>query len=295
MDYLQVAFSVKKLYAEKMSELLETAGALSVTVESADDEEIFDAAQPGDPMWQSQRLTALFGGEFDADILSYVLSNHPEVDHVVVSKLPDQDWERSWLEQFKPLQVSQTLWICPSWLTPPDSSATNLIIDPGLAFGTGTHQTTHLCLEHLSTMELKDQLVVDFGCGSGILAIAAIKLGAKEAIAVDIDPKAIDATRNNAIINRVSSQVHVGLPENLEALMQERKSPLVIANILADTLIELKNVLTSMMSPDAILLLSGVLASQVEKVTSAFSPQFNFVTRQKDEWMLLKGQPTLVE
>lgn len=293
MEYLQVALTVKKSHAESLSVILERAGALSVTVESANDEEIFDAAQPGDPMWILQRLTALFGSEFDIDVLSYVLKNHPEANHVVVSKLPDQDWERNWLEQFTPLQVGQALWVCPSWITPPDSSATNLIIDPGLAFGTGTHQTTHLCLDYLSTMDLKDKLVIDFGCGSGILAIAAVKLGAEEAVAVDIDPKAIDATRSNAEINNVSSKIHVGLPQDLDELMQNRKSPLVIANILADTLIELKNVLLNIVSPDAILLLSGVLATQVERVSSSFSPQFQFVARQKDEWMLLEGQSQL--
>jgi len=290
LDYLQVALTVKKPHSEQLSDLLETAGALSVTVESASNEEIFDAAQPGDPMWKSQRLTALFDGDFDVDVLSYVLKDHPEADHIVVSNLPDQDWERNWLEQFVPLQVGQALWVCPSWLEPPDSSATNLIIDPGLAFGTGTHQTTHLCLNYLSTMDLKGKLVIDFGCGSGILAIAAIKLGAEEAVAVDIDPKAIDATRSNAEINQVSSKIHVGLPQELDSLLQGRRSPLVIANILADTLIELKNVLLNMVSPDSILLLSGVLASQMEKVTRSYSPQFRFVTHQKEEWMLLEGQ-----
>ena len=161
MDYLQVAITTEKHSAEEMSVLLENVGALSVTVESANEEEIFDAAEPGDPAWLSQRLTALFDEHFDSAILAELLRAHPAANDIKVNSLPDQDWERNWLEQFQPIQISQSLWVCPSWLESPDPEATNLIIDPGLAFGTGTHQTTHLCLEYLSKLDLKNKT----GCG----------------------------------------------------------------------------------------------------------------------------------
>lgn len=290
MDYLQVALTTKKNTAEEMSALLETAGALSVTIESANEEEIFDAAEPNDPAWTSQRLTALFDQHFDFTALTELLKTHPAANDVKLNSLPDQDWERNWLEQFQPIKISESLWVCPSWLDTPDPEANNLIIDPGLAFGTGTHQTTHLCLEYLSKLKPVSELVIDYGCGSGILGIAALKLGASEVIAIDVDPKALQATESNARINKVSTGLQAGYPDDLNRLLESRQSSLVIANILADTLIALRETLIRIVNAEGTLILSGVLEEQTERVVSAFSSEFDFTCDQRQEWMLLVGR-----
>ena len=285
MQYLQLSLTVDRQYADQVSALFEEQEALSIMIESANDEACFDAAEPGEPEWQVQRMTALFNEGFESAFLLEQIQALDTGSEVVRSYLADQDWERTWLDQFEPIQVGEDLWVCPSWKEPPHPQATNLIIDPGLAFGTGTHPTTHMCLQYLSSLDLKNSSVMDYGCGSGILAIAALALGATKAIGVDVDPRALLAANENAAINGVSERFSSCLPDQLTA----QNFDIVIANILAGTLIQLKQELLSLARPGTLILLSGVLAEQVEMVKSAFSDQLDFNVRQSDDWILLTG------
>ena len=203
-----------------------------------------------------------------------------------VSELVDQDWERVWLSGFEPTQVGQDLWVCPSWLTPPVAEAVNLTIDPGLAFGTGTHPTTAMCLHWLDQHRPHDKLVVDYGCGSGILAVAALRLGASRAWGVDIDPHAISASTQNAGRNGVADRFNAcqmpGLPEGLRV-------DLLIANILSKVLIDLRYTLTALVGRRGTLLLTGVLHDQTQEVRDAFAPNFQFEQIRHDEWSMLVG------
>ncbi len=178
--------------------------------------------------------------------------------------------------------------MCPSWTTPPDPQATNIVLDPGLAFGTGSHATTAMCLQWLAGAELVGQTVLDYGCGSGILAIAALKLGATRVIAVDIDPRALSATRDNARLNQVAdARLQILAPEQLP---DDTRADIIVANILAGTIVELAPVLTRTLARGGTILLSGILESQMDKVQSAFDPGFHFAARQRDEWGLLVGR-----
>ncbi|MEW6692942.1 MAG: 50S ribosomal protein L11 methyltransferase, partial [Pseudomonadota bacterium] len=186
----------------------------------------------------------------------------------------DQDWERAWMDQFQPLRFGEKLWIVPSWIEAPDAEAVNILLDPGLAFGTGTHPTTALCLEWLDGADMAGKTVLDYGCGSGILAIAALKLGATDAWGIDIDPQALTATRDNAARNGIeASRLHTGLPG---ALPKDALFDVLLANILMGPLIELAPTLTGHVRPGGRLVLSGLLGEQAEEVMAAYAADFDF-------------------
>ncbi len=289
-DYLQLAVSVDRKHAHLVSDVFESQGALSVTVTSTDDEECFDIADPVEPDWAKQTLTALFDSPFvvsDVDALLFEgLGYNPEV---MQSQLKDQDWERSWLESFEPVSVGDKLLICPSWCEPPESNKTVLTIDPGMAFGTGSHETTFLCLEQLGKLDLKGKTVLDFGCGSGILGIAASKLGAAKTFGIDIDGRAVKASRENAAINGVSNSFNAMSNDDFFSSFPNFTCDLVIANILANTLIELSSTIESLVTIKGMVLLSGILASQVDKIRDHFEERFFFGVQQKNDWVLLIG------
>jgi len=205
---------------------------------------------------------------------------------VSVAKLVDQDWERVWLSSFKPIEVGTNLWVVPSWCEPSSPNARNIILDPGLAFGTGTHDTTHMCLQWIAEQNLESQTVLDYGSGSGILAIAALLSGATHADAVDIDPLAVDACIENAKRNGVPDKMNSYLPPDLPT-QNQNSYDLVIANILAEVIIELREVLLGNLKPGGTLLLTGILASQAERVMAAFGEQFIFQQHDQGQWCLL--------
>lgn len=286
----QLAVRLPGTAADAAAELLESLGAVAVSAESGDGEERFDLAVPTMKHWRSTRVSALFPGDVDLepviDSLGRVFDIAP--GDCEVERIAERDWERACLESMKPVEITAGLWVCPSWTTPPVADAVNVVIDPGLAFGTGTHETTHLCLEHLAAMDLAGRTVLDFGCGSGILAIAALMLGARRAFACDVDPRAIEATRNNASVNGVADRIEV-----LEAGRMRRQidgggftSDVVVANILADALIELAPVLTRALAPQGHLLLSGILDRQRARVEHAY-PGLEFAAHARGEWLLL--------
>ena len=291
-SYIQVSLDIDQNQAESVSDILESYGALSVTITSADSQESFDVAQPGNPRWPEQRLCGLFEGNKDVEaLLNEIGLNFSLAEAPIIDRLEDQDWEKVWLDNFKPFEVGRNLWVCPSWCQPPDKSAVNLMIDPGLAFGTGSHETTHLCLAFLSRQSLTGKSVVDFGCGSGILGIAAAKLGADSVLGVDIDPKAVRSTNDNCQANQVSDKMRGYENEAFVDLFPDFRADIVIANILANTLIELNHYISNLINKNGLLMLSGVLDSQLSEVTKAYDFRFDFSVEQNNHWLLLIGRP----
>lgn len=205
-----------------------------------------------------------------------------------IEQLEDKDWEREWMDNFHPMLFGERLWICPSWRPVPDPEAVNVMLDPGLAFGTGTHPTTALCLQWLDGLDLRGKTVIDFGCGSGILAIAALKLGAAQAIGIDIDPQAIQASRDNAQRNGVADRLALYLPQ---AQPRELHADVVVANILAGPLRELAPLIIDLPRPGGFLGLSGILASQAQSGAQAYAAAFALdPVAEKDEWCRITGQ-----
>lgn len=238
MSWLQVRLAIQPEQAEHWEDTLFELGAISVTFMDAEDQPIYEPELGTTPLWAHTHLSALFEGEVDAETLRQHLQlvggeQTPEMDMETIN---DQDWERNWMVNFQPMKFGQRLWIIPSWHTPPEPDAVNVILDPGLAFGTGTHPTTALCLAWLEEQELTGNQVLDFGCGSGILAITAKLLGAAQVTGTDIDPQAIEATRDNANRNNVSAEdLQLYLPQD----MPRQEFDVVVANILAEPLVEL--------------------------------------------------------
>src|SRR5690606_25394554 len=202
-------------------------------------------------------------------------------------EIADQDWERSWMDNFKPMRFGRRLWIVPSWHEAPEPDAVNLLLDPGLAFGTGTHPTTALCLEWLDSQGLDGLQVIDFGCGSGILAIAALLLGADRVTGTDIDPQALEASRDNAQRNQLADE---RLPLYLPADMPAEPADILVANILAGPLVSLAPQLTGLVKPGGRIALSGILAEQTEEILAAYRDAFELdPVADKDGWLRVSG------
>jgi len=291
MSWTQVTFVVDAADVDKMSNMLEGFLAQAITSENAGEDEFYEVAFPGTPDWQKIKLTALFNDTVELEpIIEFVQTQFSSTTSteipVKVAKLVDQDWERVWLASFKPIQVGSNLWVCPSWCEPTEPSARNIVLDPGLAFGTGTHATTNMCLHWLADQNLDGQRVLDYGSGSGILAIAAIMSGASFAEAVDIDPLAVDACVENAVLNKVDQQMHACLPNQLPETPAATYD-LIIANILAEVIIELRDTLLLHLTPNGELLLTGILSSQADKVKTTFGNEFEFQQYDKDQWCLI--------
>jgi ribosomal protein L11 methyltransferase len=270
---------------ETLHELLDATSALSVTLTDKHDDPILEPELGTTPLWPEVTINALYQEEDEAHLAVQVLSSHfPELCYSI-NLLPEQDWERVCLDNFKPQQFGKRLWICPSWLTPPDPNAVNLILDPGLAFGTGTHPTTSLCLTWLEQADLTDKTVIDYGCGSGILALAALKLGALHVNAVDIDEQALLATRSNAKVNNLSlTALTVESPQNLKTPVD-----LLIANILLTPLINLRKRFNELLKSEGTLVISGILENQGEELINIYSDTFTYKSSFKQEnWVLLE-------
>lgn len=291
MAWLQIRFVVDAAQVEALSDTLEGLLSHAVTSENAGADEFYEVAFPGQPDWEKVAVTGLFADEVEPQpIVDFVLSRFGGTEAteipVTVERFKDQDWERVWLANFKPIKVGERLWVCPSWCEPIAPQERNIILDPGLAFGTGTHPTTHLCLRWLAQQKLDGQQVLDYGAGSGILAIAALLSGAQHAAAVDIDPMAVSAARENAQRNAVQERLSAYLPAALPA----KRYNLVIANILAAVIIELRDTLLLHLAPSGTLILTGILQSQTPKVIAAFGDDFEFAIETAEQWNLLVGQ-----
>lgn len=284
----QWAVTIDEARAEPLSDLFQNLGAVSVGFEDAGDQPLFEPKPGETPLWRKTKVIALF--EEDADEAQVRAGVEAEFGGQLLgwesSILEDQVWERAWLEHFKPMRFGKRLWICPSGFEPPEPEAVNVWLDPGLAFGTGTHPTTALCLEWLDGQDLAGKTVVDYGCGSGILAIAALKLGAAQAHGVDIDPQALTASADNARKNGVEAGLRLSYPKDLPAV----RADVVLANILAGPLVELADSIVGPLRSGGGLALSGILATQAEQVRHAYEGRIEFapiVTRE--DWALLAG------
>lgn len=287
MSWIQSHLVVDKSRAPLIELLFESLGALSITLGDAGDEPMLEPGPGETPLWRATRVSGLFPGDTDIDGLRAGINRALDRDtgrHLQLEVLEDQDWERAWLERFTPMRFGRRLWICPSGrqVTQPDAVVVDL--DPGLAFGTGTHPTTALCLEWLDGADLQGRELIDFGCGSGILAIAALKLGAARAIGVDHDPQALLASRDNATRNGVAERLALYTDQDFPP----RPAPLVVANILANVLIDLRERILALVAPGGELVLSGILREQANEVTDAYAGELQFETpRELDGWMLL--------
>lgn len=290
MAWVQIRLNSTDQKAEAISDFLEEIGAVSVTFMDSQDTPIFEPLPGETRLWGNTDVVALFDAETDMQTIVAALQTsgviEPEFAYKI-EQIEDKDWEREWMDNFHPMQFGRRLWICPSWREVPDPNAVNVMLDPGLAFGTGTHPTTALCLQWLDGLDLQGKTVIDFGCGSGILAIAALKLGAKAAIGIDIDPQAILASHNNAEANGVADKLQLFLakdqPQNLHA-------DVVIANILAGPLKELAPQIITLVKPQGDLGLSGILATQAASVCEAYQTAFELdPVVEKEEWCRITG------
>ncbi|MGZ8144203.1 MAG: 50S ribosomal protein L11 methyltransferase [Methylosarcina sp.] len=289
MTWHQISVITNKETAPSLADLFSDLGAVSVTYMDAEDEPVYEPGIGETVIWSNTEVIALF--EMDADpelVVSLArLKYRPELlrdwRH---ERIEDQQWERAWMEYYHPMKFVGKLWVCPTGQEQTEPGTVCLTLDPGLAFGTGTHPTTALCLQWLASHDLAGKTVIDYGCGSGILAVASILLGARAAYAVDIDPQALTATENNAIKNNVRDKIHCFLPEQLPALQAD----LILANILAKPLCDLSERICALLAPQGRLILSGILQEQTQSVIEAYQKAIRFsVPVQQEDWILLSG------
>ena len=291
MPWIQLRVTTTEEKAEQVSDMLMGWGAQAVSFLDAHDTPIYEP-MPGEVIyWTNTVVVGLFDAEHPMDKVVNQLKQvafFKGEPNFKLEQLEDKDWEREWMDNFHPIKFGERLWVCTSWRDIPDPTAVNVMLDPGLAFGTGTHPTTALCMQWLDATIKPEQTVVDFGCGSGILGIAALKLGAKRVIGVDIDPQAIEASTANAKRNNVEGQIELYLPKDQP---KDFQADVVVANILAGPLAELKDIISAYVKPGGLLALSGILESQAQSVIDAYSNEFSFdPIAVQDEWVRLSAR-----
>ena len=288
MAWLQLIIPTNDTQADQLSDALMELGAVSVTLQDMQDQPMLEPAIGTTPMWSQTRAVGLFDSNVD---LEKIISQVEQQLRIKISDwkgepLEDKDWVRAWMDNFKPMQFGEKLWVVPSTYEPPQADAANILLDPGLAFGTGTHPTTSMCLEWLDANPPIGKEIIDFGCGSGILAIGAILLGAKHADAIDLDPQALLATIDNAEKNNVSEKIKTYLPKDFP----NQTTTLLLANILASPLIELAGYFADLTLPQGNIVLSGILAEQADNVLAAYKENFDIqIWKQQDDWICLAG------
>lgn len=287
MPWLQLKVIANREQTEAIENALLASGAVSVTLEDNADQPIFEPGLGETPLWDQVRITGLFDAEIDtratlAHIEQKLRITLPEHRW---EQLEDKDWEREWMSNYHAIRCGDRLWICPSWQQPPEPAKVNLMLDPGLAFGTGTHPTTFLCMQWIDQQDFTGLDVVDYGCGSGILGIATLLLGARKVIGVDIDPQALLATTENAKRNHLPEDaMPVYLPQRCPKILAD----VMLANILAGPLAELAPTLSAMTKTGGKLCLSGILSLQAQSVIAAYTPWFDFdPIIEQEEWVRL--------
>jgi ribosomal protein L11 methyltransferase len=289
MPWQQLKINVESRHAEALGERLSELEAHAVTFVDAKDTPMYEP-KPGEILlWPDTQVIGLYSAQED---LAWIITAIKETfdfintSEIIIDQLEDKNWEREWMINFRPMKFGRRLWVCPSSHEIPDINAVNVKLDPGLAFGTGTHPTTSLCLQWLDGIDLHGKLVVDFGCGSGILAIAALKLGANKVIGIDIDPQALLASKDNAIRNDVEDKLKLYLPQNQPKLQAD----IVIANILSGPLKELSDTISDYCKDGGMLVMSGILEEQYESVIQVYENQFNFDSVAiEGEWVRLSA------
>ena len=293
MNWKQLSFQVKKQQADLVSEVLIGLGSISITYKDAYDDAIYEPPVGQTPLWDDVEINALFSSDINQESIKDSIFEICNIKVLTSLNLKDRVWEEEFKKDFQPMKFGQRLWVFPSWESqiklPNDSIIVNM--DPGLAFGTGTHQTTSLCLNYLDANPPKDIRVIDFGCGTGILAIAAAKLGASSLLAIDNDPQAVIACKENVINNHCEGLIKTIHSNNL---VIKEKCDLLIANILTNPLIELAPSFASLVNPNGALLLSGILKQQVDKVLDCYKEYFfDIEVANIDEWYRITGKRKL--
>lgn len=300
MAWQQLHFECKKDSVLALEARLFEAGAVSVLLEDAGDEPLLEPPLGTSPLWSDVVVTAIFdthtadaltGVDFEAQALA--LGSEAGAGRIWLDVLEDTDWTQAWQAHYTPIQIADGLWIVPKWLKAVDADAVNVYLDPGLAFGTGYHATTRLCLAYLATLDLSGKTVIDYGAGSGILAICALKLGAKKAYAVDIDPQAVLSATQNATLNDVSERLWSMNVEEFDML--NVTADVVCANILAHPLIALAPRLQGLLKPKGDIVMSGLLTHQADEVLAAYTgldmdPPFIFDVAEDAHWCRLSGK-----
>ena len=290
MIWKQISFEVKKSETDLVSEVLMGLGSVSITYSDALDDAIYEPPVGQTPLWDNVKVNALFSSEVNQKSIETSISDICNIVVIDTVKLKDRVWEEECQKDFPSMRFGKRLWVCPSWDTESILSNDSIVIhmDPGLAFGTGTHQTTSLCLEYLDSNPPKNLHVIDFGCGTGILAIAAAKFGAKSVIAIDNDPQAVLSSKENVAKNKCENTI-----TTIHSINQgnDRKCDLLIANILANPLVELEPLFSDLVHTKGMLLLSGILKEQVDRVVKCYSINFsNIEVANKGEWFRISGK-----
>ncbi len=289
MPWHQITVTTHEHLAPQLADFFDGLGAVSVTYMDAEDEPVYEPAIGETKIWRNTEVIALY--EMDADpalikSLGFARFAQEDLHNWHEEQVEDQEWERAWMAFYKPMKFAGKLWVCPTGQEQLESGTVCLMLDPGLAFGTGTHPTTALCLEWLASHDLSEKTVIDYGCGSGILAVAAILLDARFAHAVDIDPQALTATHDNALKNHVEDKIKTYLPEQFTPV----KADVVLANILAKPLIDLADTIIGLVAPGGQLVLSGILHEQTESVIAAYRHAITFAPlAQQEDWIRLAG------
>ncbi|MGB4344068.1 MAG: 50S ribosomal protein L11 methyltransferase [Moraxellaceae bacterium] len=289
MSWLQLKIDTTKAQAPVLEELLETLGAAAVLMEDSADQPLLEPPPGATPLWDATRVIGIFTVDSEMDAIIEFLEGQlgEALPPHRVEVLEDKDWVRAWMDHYHPMRFGDRLWVVPSWTPPPQPDAVNLLLDPGLAFGTGTHPTTALCMEWLDSLDLQGKTVIDYGCGSGILAVAALLLGAKEAWCVDNDPQALTATRNNAEHNGVGERVHVFMPDD----MPDMQADVIVANILAGPLAMLAPVMAAHSHAGTHIALSGIIRPQVDELREVYGEWFDMdgLAIKEEDWCRLSG------
>lgn len=289
MPYHQLVVELPRRELARAEEACTSLGAIAVSLADAGDEPLLEPAPGETPVWQTVRLRALFEAAVNPDVTAATLAVVLGVPAgaITVEHVEDRVWEREWLKDFRPMRFGRRLWVSPAGQRPDGPAPVVLELDPGLAFGTGTHATTALCLEWLDGRIRGGERVLDYGCGSGILALAALRLGAGSASAFDIDPQALTATRENAAKNRLATRIEVA--ERPEALAGSYD--IVLANILAGPLVELAPRLSALTAAGGEIVLAGMLVRQAAEVAQAYAPWFDIAPEaEREGWALLAGR-----
>ena len=296
MKWLQIHITVDQAQVDFTETLLSSLGAVSVTLDDAENQDLLEPLPGETPLWNKVIVTGIYaqedGEEIDVDaLLTFIAAQLPEAP-VRHEFLEDQPWERTWMDAYEPIQIGEKYWIVPEWMQAPEADAVNIKLDPGLAFGTGNHASTFLCLQWLGQTDVKDKVVIDYGCGSGILGVAALLLGAKKVYATDIDPQAVLATQQNAELNGVLDRLYVGLPEEFNEELKNEKADVFVANILAGPLMMLAKEFSTLIKSEGEFALAGVIEEQVADVSNIYSKFFDILKVEiRDEyWCRISGK-----
>lgn len=296
MKWLQIHITVEQAQVDFTETLLESLGAVSVTLDDAENQDLLEPLPGETPLWNKVIVTGIYaqeeGEEIDVAALETFIRTQLPTEPMRSEFMEDQEWERTWMDAYEPIQIGEKYWIVPEWMEPPEADAVNIKLDPGLAFGTGNHASTFLCLQWLGKTDVQDKIVIDYGCGSGILGVAALLLGAKKVYATDIDPQAVLATQQNAELNGVLDNLYVGLPDEFYETLQGQKADVFVANILAGPLMMLAPQFATLVKSESEFALAGVIQEQVEEVSSVYSEFFDILqVETRDEyWCRISGK-----